>query len=345
MIIWLNGAFGAGKTTAAHELLHLLPGSTLFEPERVGDQLRGMLPKERLAQVDDYQDLPSWRSLVVNTASALLAELPGPLITPMSLLSQAYRDEIFGGLAARRIPVRHFLLQTEETFLRARIDQRAAIDGDAVRTRYLARLPQYDAALPWLAGDAHPVAASQLTPRQTAEALAEGIRRGDGACTIVQTAPPRGETLAAGVLFFDAEGRVLLVDPTYKPGWEFPGGVVEPGEEPTSAAAREVAEELGLRLAGEPTPLVVDWEPPHPPGFGGVRLLFDGGLLPADRVADLLLPGAELRGWRFASEAEAEHLLSADRFARLQGALRARALGHPLYLERGRVITGPTTAR
>ncbi|MDT0265966.1 NUDIX domain-containing protein [Streptomyces sp. DSM 44915] len=340
MIIWLNGAFGAGKTTAAHELLHLLPGSTLFEPELIGDQLRGLLPKERLAEVDDYQDLPAWRSLVVDTASALLAEVPGPLITPLSLLSQAYRDEIFGGLAARRIPVLHFLLQTEETFLRARIEQRAAEDGEAVRTRCLARLPDYDAALPWLTGDAHPVAASRLTPRQTAEALAEGVRRGDGARTIVQTAPPKAATLAAGVLFFDDLDRVLLVDPTYKSGWEFPGGVVEAGEAPTLAAAREVIEELGLRLETEPTPLVVDWEPPGPRSFGGIRLLFDGGLLPTERCSGLRLPADELRDWRFVTETEAATLLRPGGLARLRAALRARALGHPLYLERGQPVGG-----
>jgi 8-oxo-dGTP diphosphatase len=32
-------------------------------------------------------------------------------------------------------------------------------------------------------------------------------------------------------------------------GWEFPGGKVEPGEDPSAAVVREVAEELGCRVA------------------------------------------------------------------------------------------------
>jgi hypothetical protein len=33
--------------------------------------------------------------------------------------------------------------------------------------------------------------------------------------------------IAAGALFRDEDGRVLLVDPTYKPTWDLPGGAVE----------------------------------------------------------------------------------------------------------------------
>ncbi|MDT0309935.1 NUDIX domain-containing protein [Streptomyces sp. DSM 44917] len=335
MIIWLNGAPGAGKSTAAHELLRLLPGSALYDPDLVGAGLRRMLPSERLAEADDVRELPAWRRLVVDTAAALLAEVPGPLITPMTLLDQAHRDEIFGGLAARRIPVQHFHLAVEETFLRRRIEGRATEDGEAVPARCLRDLPRYGAALPWLTADAHTVDASRLTPRETAELLAAGVRSGAGTREIVQTPPPRAETLAAGVLLFDEDDRVLLVDPTYKPGWEFPGGVVEPGEAPARAAVREVAEELGLALPHEPALLVVDWEPPSPPRFGGLRLLFDGGRLAPDRVGDVLLPDDELRGWRFAALEEAEGMLSAGRFARLRWALRARALGRPLNLEAG----------
>ena len=56
---------------------------------------------------------------------------------------------------------------------------------------------------------------------------------------LFRVATPR---VAAGVLFRDVEGRILLVKPSYKEGWDIPGGYVEPGESPKQAAAREVRE-------------------------------------------------------------------------------------------------------
>ncbi|MFJ6789593.1 NUDIX hydrolase [Streptomyces angustmyceticus] len=340
MIVWLNGTFGAGKTTTAHELLDLLPGSTLYDPELLGSGLRLMLPAKRFEEVDDFQDLPSWRRMVVDTAAALLTEVPGPLITPMTLLRQEYRDEIFGALAARRIPVRHVLLHAEETILRARIAERQDPSGDAEATASMRRwslehLGPYADALSWLQGDAHVVDTTRLTPRQAAEHAAEAVRTGAGACDIVQTPEPTAETLAAGVLLFDDQDRVLLVDPTYKAGWEFPGGIVERGEAPAHAGVREVAEELGIELPRAPRLLVLDWEAPNPPGYGGLRLLYDGGTLTDDRISKLLLPGAELREWRFATESEAEKMLPPVRWNRLHWALRARERGCPLHLEAG----------
>ena len=36
MIIWINGTFGAGKTTAAYELQKRVKNSFVFDPERFG---------------------------------------------------------------------------------------------------------------------------------------------------------------------------------------------------------------------------------------------------------------------------------------------------------------------
>ncbi|WBB81939.1 NUDIX domain-containing protein [Micromonospora sp. WMMD882] len=80
---------------------------------------------------------------------------------------------------------------------------------------------------------------------------------------------------AARVLLVDAAGRVLLfhgVDPA-RPGvayWFTPGGGLEPGEAPAAAAARELAEETGLRLTpAELGPPV--WQETVEFPFGGVR--------------------------------------------------------------------------
>ncbi|MFE9450361.1 NUDIX domain-containing protein [Streptomyces sp. NPDC006739] len=341
-VVWINGAFGAGKTTAARELIELIPNSTLFDPEVIGGALAHLLPAKHLAEVGDFQDLPIWRRLVIDTAAGMLAELGGTLVVPMTLLRQEYRDEIFGGLAARRITVRHLLLAPAETILRERIAGREIppdlTDGE-MRQRQWAydHIEPYRTALAsWLTADAHLVDTSALTPYQTARRIADAL--GSGAVPardIVQTPEPTAETLAAGVLLFDERDRVLLVDPTYKAGWEFPGGVVEPGEAPARAGMREVAEETGIRLTEVPRLLVVDWEQPAPPGYGGLRLLFDGGRLEAAEAGQVLLPGPELRDWRFVTEQEAAEMLPPVRYERLRWALRARERGAALYLEAG----------
>lgn len=135
---------------------------------------------------------------------------------------------------------------------------------------------------------------------------------------------------AAGALFHDEQGRVLLVEPTYKPGWEIPGGSIEPGETPTAACAREVQEELGLSVQVGRL-LVVDWAP-HPKGER-VLFVFDGGLLGARVVEKIRLPAEELASYRFVPPAEIGEWLPLRLVRRVTAAVAAKADGTIHYLE------------
>lgn len=143
--------------------------------------------------------------------------------------------------------------------------------------------------------------------------------------------------MGAGVLITDERGRALLVEPTYKPYWEIPGGTVEADESPHAAARRELAEELGLRLAVGRM-LVTDWVAPRSHRTEGLMLIFDGGVLTPAQAEDIRVPAAELRGWAWCTPREAAERLSGLLARRLAAALRARAGGGAVYLENGREL-------
>lgn len=56
---------------------------------------------------------------------------------------------------------------------------------------------------------------------------------------------------SGAVALATADDRVIVVKATYKRYWSFPGGVIDRGETPRQAAAREVLEEVGIRVDPE----------------------------------------------------------------------------------------------
>lgn len=138
---------------------------------------------------------------------------------------------------------------------------------------------------------------------------------------------------AAGALVLDERGRVLLVEPTYKDHWEIPGGMIEIGETPSRACAREIHEELGLTR--EPGGLlVVDWAP-HPEQGDRVLFVFDGGVLTEAEIAAIRLQEEELASYVFLPLAEALDRLIPRLERRVAAAARAKAAGRTVYLEHG----------
>ncbi|WP_043513630.1 MULTISPECIES: NUDIX hydrolase [unclassified Actinoplanes] len=139
--------------------------------------------------------------------------------------------------------------------------------------------------------------------------------------------------VAAGVLFFDEAGCVLLVQPSYKTGWEIPGGYVEAGESPKAACIREVAEELGLSPAiGDH--LIVDWAPATGEG-DKLLFIFDGGILPERDRARIDFVDGELADWRFVAITDLETYVPARLARRITTAAAARQGARPVYAEHG----------
>ncbi|WP_067975513.1 NUDIX domain-containing protein [Nocardiopsis trehalosi] len=149
---------------------------------------------------------------------------------------------------------------------------------------------------------------------------------------------PRSRS-AASALLTDDQGRVLLVAPTYKPGWSLPGGVVEADESPWAACRRECAEELGFvpRLTGGL--VCVDWQPPHTaPDHRPSTIYVFAGPLAAGDFAAVRLPEDELRDARMVAPGDLGGHLSAARSRRVARALAAAAAGTTAYLEHGHPV-------
>ena len=117
MIIWLNGAFGAGKTTVACELECRLTGAYLYDPENIGYFLRKNTPHQ--CHTLDFQDTPLWRSFNYEALKMIAGNYPGTIIVPMTLVNRTYYEEIIGKLQVDGIEVKHFILYaSRETILK-----------------------------------------------------------------------------------------------------------------------------------------------------------------------------------------------------------------------------------
>jgi len=141
---------------------------------------------------------------------------------------------------------------------------------------------------------------------------------------------------SAGALIFDGVGQLLIVNPTYKAHWTIPGGIMEAdGETPWEACRREVLEEVGLDV--ERGRLVaVDFLRPKASKPGGMRFLFDCGVLPGAALGAIVLQEEELSEHRLVDPVRALELLSGPLRRRVGAALAAP--GGCVYLEDGRPV-------
>ncbi len=140
--------------------------------------------------------------------------------------------------------------------------------------------------------------------------------------------------MGSGALFFDKEGRVLILKPTYKEGWEIPGGNVDENESPWQTCVRECMEEIGITPKRQRL-LSLDYFHNIDDRGDRIMFVFDGGELEDNEIAQIILQKSEIAEHRLVTVEEALGLLGEKLRRRLTASVQARANNTTAYLEHG----------
>ncbi len=155
----------------------------------------------------------------------------------------------------------------------------------------------------------------------------------EGFTAVMNTVTARKRVISH-LLLTDSAGRVCVLETTFKPDFELPGGILEVGESPRAGLVREVQEELSHTVSVGRL-LVVDWLAPYLGWEDAVELIFDGLEL-SDHAAARLRPDLkEIRAIHWLEPDAAVERMAPFAQGRLLGALAAREEGRTLYLEAG----------
>ncbi|MGP4040956.1 AAA family ATPase [Gracilibacillus sp. D59] len=122
MIIWLNGAFGSGKTQTSYELHRRIPHSFVYDPENVGYFINKNIPKE--TRKADFQDYSMWRESNYTILKYIDSEYDGVIIVPMTIVDPQYFEELVGKLREDGIIVNDFVLSASKETLKKRLRKR-----------------------------------------------------------------------------------------------------------------------------------------------------------------------------------------------------------------------------
>jgi hypothetical protein len=134
VIIWVNGTFGAGKTTTGRALVQRDPRLRLFDPEWVGFMLMNNLADQDFT---DFQQLESWRKLTPLVVDELVRVTGQDLVAAQTVLDEHYWHELQSGLAALGHEVVHVVVEADEVVMR----QRIAADQNEPRRQAMAPRP------------------------------------------------------------------------------------------------------------------------------------------------------------------------------------------------------------
>jgi 8-oxo-dGTP pyrophosphatase MutT (NUDIX family) len=164
--------------------------------------------------------------------------------------------------------------------------------------------------------------------------LASDLVYGAGGFTGVMNSVLPRKRLIAHALITDEWDRVCLVETTFKPDWELPGGIVNVYESPWLGAVREIKEELALDLSVGRV-LVIDWLAPYLGWEDAVELIFDGGQLTTEQTEAIVPDPVEIRAVHWLAPDKAAEKLAPFARGRMLAAVACRVGGGTQYLERG----------
>lgn len=122
MIIWINGAFGVGKTQTSYELKRRIPNSIIYDPEQIGFFINNNIPK--ILTKGDFQNHSIWREFNYKTLKYIDNEFNGIIIVPMTVVNPQYFEEIVGNLRNDGVIVNHFVLWASKETLQKRLRSR-----------------------------------------------------------------------------------------------------------------------------------------------------------------------------------------------------------------------------
>lgn len=122
MIIWLNGAFGSGKTTCAYELFKRINNCIVYDPENIGFFLRNTLSK--VSYKEDFQDYEYWRKFNFDILKYLYENYKGTIIVPMTIKNYDYYSDIILKLKNNNINIKHFILYANKCNIEKRLRKR-----------------------------------------------------------------------------------------------------------------------------------------------------------------------------------------------------------------------------
>jgi len=129
LILWINGAFGSGKTSVAEEIEKRVEKAFIYDPEQVGYFLWDNFPDE-LKRKGNFQHIEIWREFNYKILKHINENYIGIIIVPMTIYKKQYYDEIIGRLVNDDILVKHFILSvSKQTIIKRLVKRGEPNDG------------------------------------------------------------------------------------------------------------------------------------------------------------------------------------------------------------------------